>query len=216
MPMIVKAFSADINVNEGERAVTATINTAAVDRDGEVVIPRGGDLKDFEKNPIVYFAHNYFDLPVGQASAIKRTDEKIVAKTIFAARPSSYPTEKEWFPDTLLSLFQQRVLRGFSIGFVPIETRPATDKDVEKFGAGVKRVFSKWKMLEYSVAPLPANQEALSIAVSKGIVTTALAQKIFDFHYDGTIHLRVELITPSTKRIESNAVQRARKVLYSI
>ncbi len=40
---------------------------------------------------------------------------------------------------------------------------------IEKFGAGCRRVVSKWNLLEISVAPLPCNQEALATAVSKGL-----------------------------------------------
>ena len=93
---IIKAFSADVSVNEGERAVTAKISTIAVDRDGEVLIPRGCDVKDFEKNPIVYLAHDYFTLPVGKCVAIKRTDDEIIAKTVFASRPPDHPAGEEW------------------------------------------------------------------------------------------------------------------------
>lgn len=176
---VVKAMSADISVNDGERSVTAKISTIAVDRDGEVLMPSGLNSKEFEKNPVVFFGHNYYTLPVGKCVAIKRTDDAIIAKTVFADRPENHPADQEWLPDTLLSLYKQGVLKGFSVGFSPIESRPASDKDVEKFGAGVRRIFSKWKLLEYSVAPLPANQEAVATAVAKGWIPQKTADAIF-------------------------------------
>lgn len=182
--MIHKAFSADVSVGEGDRSVTAKISTAAVDRDGEVLVPMGCNTKDFEKNPVVFLNHNYFDLPVGKCVAIKRTDEAIVAKTVFAERPADYPADKEWVPDTLLSLFKQGVVKGFSVGFTPIEVRPATEKDAAKYGKGVNRVFGKWNMLEYSVAPLPANQEAVATAVSKGMLSKESAKGLFNLEVE--------------------------------
>lgn len=176
---IVKAMSADISVNDGERSVTAKISTIAVDRDGEVLMPSGLNSKDFEKNPVVFFGHNYYTLPVGKCTAIKRTDDAIIAKTVFAERPENHPADQEWLPDTLLSLYKQGVLKGFSVGFSPVESRPASDKDVEKFGVGVRRVFTKWRLLEYSVAPLPANQEAVATAVAKGWIQQKTADAIF-------------------------------------
>lgn len=179
--MIRKAFSTEVTVTEGERAVTAKISTAAVDRDGEVLVPMGCGTKDFEKNPVVFLNHDYFSLPVGKCVAIKRTDEAIIAKTVFAERPTDYPADKEWVPDTLLSLFKQGVVKGFSVGFTPLEVRPATDKDAVKYGKGVNRIYGKWNLLEYSVAPLPANQEAVATAVSKSLCTAEFAKSVLGF-----------------------------------
>jgi hypothetical protein len=184
----LKAFPSEVSVVEGERAVVARITTDAVDRDGEVIIPQGVNSKDFERNPVVYFNHSYADfftddtgkkLPVGKCVAIKREENGIIAKTVFADRPQTYPEDKEWLPDTLFSLFQQKILNTFSIGFLPVEVRPATDKDLATFGADCRRVISKLKMLEYSVAPLPCNPEAVTMAVSKGLLTLQSAEKLF-------------------------------------
>lgn len=176
---LTKAFSADVSVSDGERAVTARISSAAVDRDGEVLIPQGMNAKDFEKNPIVFLAHNYYGLPVGKVASLKRDDSGWTAKVVFAARPDTHPTGEEWVPDTLFSLFQQGILKGFSVGFTVKESRPATDKDLATFGAGCRRVISKWTLLELSVAPLPCNQDAVALAVSKGTLSPETAKGVW-------------------------------------
>lgn len=214
--MIVKAFSTDVTVDEGERAVTAIISTNAVDRDGEVLIPQGMYAKDYEKNPVVFFNHSYADyflddvgakLPVGKCVALTRKDDSIIAKTVFATRPDGYPAEKEWLPDTLFSLYQQGVMNAFSVGFIPTEMRPATDKDVEKFGAGCRRVYSKWKMHEYSVVPLPANQEAITLAVSKGLIKADVAKRLFESGLVKANEARTETIAKAVDTaIESGVV----------
>ena len=178
---IRKRFSANLDVNEGERAVTAWITTDSIDRDGDVMLPKGADLKDFAKSPTVFFNHNY-DLPIGKTVALKRTDHGIQAKTVFAKRPESH--EGEWLPDTVFSLFQQGVIKGFSIGFQPMKGHPASDEDKIKFGDGVQYVFDGWKLLEYSVAPLPANQDALAEAVSKGVISKSAADAVIEAQDD--------------------------------
>lgn len=166
---IVKAFPTDLKVSEGERSVVARISTSAVDRDGEVLEPKGLFSKNYEKNPIVLFNHNSMALPIGKCVSLVRGEKDITAKTVFAERPKDYPPDAEWLPDTVLSLFQQGMLNSFSVGFNPIDMpRSASPKDVEKFGEGVRRVFGKWELLEYSVVTIPANQEAVAVAVSKG------------------------------------------------
>lgn len=183
-----KAFSSDISVVDGERAVSAVISTTAVDRDGEALIPQGCNWKDFQLNPVSFLSHNYADwfgvdvtvdkLPIGQCTALTRDKDSISFKMTFAERPATYPAGKEWIPDTLFSLYQQRVMRAFSVGFVPIETRAATDKDLLTYGAECRRVISKWKLLEVSCVALPANQEAVALAVSKGLITQERGDKL--------------------------------------
>lgn len=203
---VVKMFDSDITVDPGERAVVARISTGVVDRDGEVVIPQGCNSKEFETNPVVFFNHSYRDsftddagkkLPVGKCVAIKRDGNAVIAKTVFAQRPENYPEAKEWLPDTLLSLYQQGVLKGFSVGFMPTETRPATTNDKECFGQNCRRVTNKWKMLEYSCSALPCNQDSVAMAVSKGWVSAETAKSLF-----GEVEQEEkpeEIIEPTTK-----------------
>jgi len=178
--VITKRFAADFGVNEGERAVVAKINTAVLDRDGEVVLPAGCDASDFEKNPTVFFMHDYKMLPVGKCVSLKREGELLLAKTVFAARPATHPEGLEWLPDTLLSLYQQRVMNAFSIGLEPTEVRQPSKKDLETYGGDCKRVISKWGMVEYSCVTLGANQEAVSLAVSKSFVPTPAPDPVSD------------------------------------
>jgi len=167
MSKLFKAFSSDITPVAGERAVMARISTSSVDRDGDVLVPQGCNYKNYEKNPVVFWNHDASSLPVGKATGFQKGDETIDAKVIFAARPDTLPEGEEWMPDTLFSLYQQGILNAFSVGLIPTETRPANDRDLQKYGE-CKRVVSKWELYEFSCVPLPANQDAIALAVSKG------------------------------------------------
>lgn len=153
-----------------ERWVMARISTTAVDRDGDVMMPQGVDLTDFHKNPVVLFIHDGGKLPIGKAVGIRRRSDDVVAKVIFAKRPPELPAEVEWVPDTVHHMFKEGVLRAFSVGFEipPGGARPADKRDAVKFGDTVRRVITRWKLVEFSVVPIPANQDALVLAVSKG------------------------------------------------
>ena len=185
-----KAFIAKSEADEQARTVTSLISTQVVDRDGDVMIAQGMDASDFNKSPTVFYAHDY-TLPIG-TGVITKGDDRIKAVTKFPERPENHVGE--WFPDTILSLFAAKVIRGFSIGFEALEggMRRASKADIEKYGDGVLQVFNKWKLFEYSVAPLPANQEALSFAVNKSILTKSRASELFP---------GVEIIAPKRKTI---------------
>jgi len=171
--MLRKGYDATLKAVEGERAVVAMISTTAVDRDGEVMLPSGMDAKDYRANPVVMLGHSQqYDpraLPIGTAAQIKRLAKGVEAKIVFANRPASLPDGEEWLPDTILELFRQKVLRAFSIGFLADEVKDAAAAEIRRFGEGLRRVISKWRLMEISVVAVPSNQEALAMAVSKGI-----------------------------------------------
>ena len=160
------------------RTVTAKISTTSIDRDGEVLLPSGIDLKDFRKNPVVLLNHDQGGLPVGRALSVKRQSDGIVAEVQFAERPAGHPSSVEWIPDTVFNLFQQGILKAFSVGFIPLEAREPSDKDLNKFGGDVRNVISKWSLLEFSVVNVPANQDALVMQVAKNHKWLADAWKI--------------------------------------
>ena len=174
MTYCLKYYQTKIATEPGQRWVLARISTASVDSDGDVVLPAGGDFREFEENPVVMYRHGFDEdqkLPVGNViGGITRRTNDLVAKVSFATRPPTHPTNLEWVADTLHELYKQGVMRAFSMGFRILMggARAAESRDLAKFGAGVRRVITKWRLRELSVVPIGANAEALAMAVSKG------------------------------------------------
>ncbi len=208
-----KRLAATLSVAAGERAVVARISTASIDRDGEVLLPQGCDASEFLRSPTVFYNHDY-DLPIGRCAGLTRHADCLEAKTIFATRPDGH--EGVWLPDVVLSLLQQGVINGFSVGFHPLEGRRPTARDRALFGPGVRYVHSKWKLLEYSVAPLPANQDALALAVSKAQVTRAQAARLCPpVEFPAPMPRRqVLLVTRSGSRCQPSAAQQITDALH--
>lgn len=168
----------DFRADAGERSVVAMISTDVVDRDGDVVLPKGMDATEFRANPVVMFKHGLAEsapLPVATGQA-KRVAGGIMGKATFAKRPAAHPPQAEWLPDTIFDLYQQGVLRAFSIGFSIEKARMADDSDRRRFGDKVFRVIEEWKLIEFSVVPVPANQDAIATAVSKGLRANLVTQ----------------------------------------
>jgi len=181
VPFIRKGLvPADVEFPEGERGAVSYITTLAVDRDEEVVLPSGGDLTDYRRNPVVLWAHKYDTLPLGMNVWIKPDGPGLVAKTIYDEHEEAqkvYGYRKRGNP------------LAESIGFIPLEAVTPRDQDAAgwekaltawrgEFKAAYgkaptavpKRIYTKWALLEYSDVPVPANQEAVSIAVAKGVL----------------------------------------------
>ena len=166
--------------SDDSRTVSAIISTTSVDRDGEVMISSGMDAKHFNKNPVVLFVHDHHSLPIGRAEKLKKERDQVTASVRFADRPDTHPETAEWLPDTILHLFKEKVMSAFSIGFRILDAREATEKDKSKFGGDVWRIISKWELLEFSVVPVPANQDALATAIGKGLATGGEVAKLWD------------------------------------
>lgn len=154
----------------------ATITTDSIDRDGEVVVPQGMNSKNYERNPVLLWNHDTAQ-PIGKAISLRRGESAIEAEFEFAARPADF--NGDWFPDYIRGLVAAKVLRSVSIGFMPLDggTRQASKADIDRYGPGVNRVFNKWQLLEVSIVSVPANQDALITAVSKGFVTRTAVER---------------------------------------
>lgn len=156
--MLKKQFIAKIETNSDERTVTAIISTSAVDRDKEVVVARGIDFEQYLKNPVVLWAHNSWDTPIGKAMWLKRTGKKIIAKIKFA------DTDKA---EEVYQLYKGGFLSAFSIGFIPTKRKQPEPDDIKKNPdwADARMIIEKSELLEFSAVPVPANPEALVTAV---------------------------------------------------
>lgn len=148
-----------LSIDPGKMRIRSVISTIDPDRAGDVVIPTGlRNLDDFLMNPVVLWAHNRSQFPpIGVCEWVDIQPRRLVAQTRFA--------EGVPFAEDIFRLYEQEVLRGWSIGFVP---RRATREGRPGGGTGL-RVF-EWDLLEYSAVPIPENPGALTVALQKGLV----------------------------------------------
>jgi phage head maturation protease len=148
-------------VDPDKLTVRAVITTADPDRAGDVVVPTGlRNAEEFLLNPVVLWAHQREQFPpIGVCEWIDVQPRRVVAETRFAR---DVP-----FAQDVFRLYQQGVLRGWSIGFVPRKARRLLAADPN---APPGRRFEEWDLLEYSAVPIPENPAAVTVAVTKGLV----------------------------------------------
>lgn len=198
--LVRKTYVAKAEVDDDERTVTAVISTSAVDREKEVLLPKGADFEQYEKNPVVLWAHDYREPPIGRALWIKNTRKNITAKVKFAE------TEKA---DEVYQLFRGKFLNAFSVGFLPAEdgSHPPTPDEVKKNPdwAEARRIYDKWELLEFSAVPVPANPEALATAVKSKEL--AISKETQD-----ELGIEDEEITYYADTITAEAIETANKV----
>lgn len=160
MTMIRKLVSAQITAL-GEDEVEVVMSTAALARDGHILVPQGCRLENYRANPIVLWSHdpNY---PIGNAENIVVDPQQISARIKFAPLGISPKA------DEIRGLMKAGVLRAVSVGFDPIDGEPLDPKRPR----GGQR-FTDWELLELSPVSVPADTGAMVTARSNGETTMA-------------------------------------------
>lgn len=158
--------------NSHEKTVLLTASTQALDRDREVIVAKGINTKFYSKNPVLAWNHDLSIPPIGRALWNRVEDNQLKVFAKFADRPKDHPESAEWLPDTIHSLCQQGIVKGVSIGFLNMESSIPTTKEIEERPelAACSLMIRKSMLLEVSIVPVGANQEALIESVSKGLV----------------------------------------------
>lgn len=168
----------------GERADVSWISEESVDRQGDVILAWGMDDSQFALNPIVTLNHAYDSPPAGKSLWRKRLKEGqrkgVKAKAVYPARPANWPDAERWVPDIAYELVASDLLRGKSVGFLPLKVRTPTEREARDNPAmrGVRYVIEEWLLLEYACCFLPAQQNAVVEAVSKGRLPEVLVKAL--------------------------------------
>lgn len=150
MKIELQALAARVRAgSEEERVCDVIASTAAEDSYGEIV-EQSWRLERYLANPVVLFAHESDELPIGTAENVRVEDGALRARLRFASAEASPRAEWVW------RSLREGTLRGVSVGFVPHGVR------FEKRGDRDVMVLSDNELLEISVTPIPANPEALA------------------------------------------------------
>ena len=178
-----REFVAEKQKAEEENSAIAWISTDSIDRDKEVLMPKGIKSENYYKNPVVLWAHDYSGTPVGKAQWVKQGRKYIKAKWEWA------DTEKA---QEIKQLWDGGFLNAVSVGFISTKTHEPTPDDIKKKPewADVRRVIDEWELLEFSIVPVPANPDALVAAVKELKISEATQKEL------GIEEKTIEIETP--------------------
>jgi Escherichia/Staphylococcus phage prohead protease len=146
-------------VQEEQRIIEGIASTPNVDNLGDVVDPMGGTFN----LPMPLLWQHRHDEPVGHVIAATPTRDgiKITAKFAKIVEPGGLKdlVDKAW------QSVKAGLVRGLSIGFLPVEAAPVTSS-VKGGGSRVGVFYKAYRLLEISLVTIPANSDA-TISVVK-------------------------------------------------
>lgn len=181
------------SIDEAERTVTAVISSDAIDRDREILLPKGIRLERFERNPVVLWSHDASSPPIAKALWVKKGAKRITAKLKFAVTERA---EEVW------QLFKDGFLHAFSVGFMPLKGHTPTPDEIKKTPewAEARYIIDEWELLEFSPVTVPANPDALMLACKNGKIHISKALQA-DLDIDTSI--QVEPVGIPVKRLSA-------------
>lgn len=153
--MKLKQIDNYIMVKTAEKGkLSAVASTAALDRDGEVILPSAfaGMLDRYRANPVIMAAHTHRSMDgmptiIGSADKIEIENDSLV----FEMRFAKTDVAKAW-----QSLYEDKHARAFSVGFIPVEGQ------WKEQGGDSVYVHTAVELLEISAVAVPANPEAVT------------------------------------------------------
>ena len=153
LPVAVEPDAADADILH-MRASDETL-----DRYQEMIAASGWRLENYRRNPVIQNAHQYGDIifTIGQALKTWVNGKELLQTWKFASRENP-------FAKIARDLYRGGYLRAASVGFVPIRWENGGEK------AGYKRKYVEQELLEVSAVGIPANPNALALAVKDGAV----------------------------------------------
>jgi HK97 family phage prohead protease len=137
-------------LDDTNKTFVAVASTEDEDRDKDIIRQDGWDLKNFKKNPMIPWSHDYWGVPI--ARSLRTWVDHDAKKLLFKPQ---FDSEDE----TSMKLFgkyKNGFLTSFSVGFRGIEFNYRDEED--RWWGGIE--FLKQELLEISGVTIPANPNA--------------------------------------------------------
>jgi len=188
----IRLFYEIRDIDDSNYTITHVISTNQIDRYFTVLIPKGVQVENFLKNPIVLYQHGREGaFPVGKCIELKIEDDRIVATTQF--NPNDEKAMK------VFQAFKDGYLNGWSVGFIPLEREELNKESAKKYNLNIPEeiweiidrlkeegfsiipeIYPRWELLEYSAVSVPANPGALTELMVRGLYYPELDKKEVD------------------------------------
>ena len=121
-----------------------------LDRDLEKIDPSGWDLKNFKKNPVILWSHDYYRPAIGKAKSTRVKDANLIGKIQFSSR------EVDPFASMIEGKVREGILSAGSVGFKALKIEYIEDeKDPTRL------IMRKQELYEFSIVNVPALPAAM-------------------------------------------------------
>ena len=142
---------------------------ATLDRSQEVIAAAGWQLDNYRRNPVFQNAHNYSNIffTLGRALITEVRGERLFQRVLFA-------TGINPMARLAYDMYRAGFLNAVSVGFLPLRWENGTDK------TPWRRRHLQQELLELSAVSVPANPNALALALKAGAIEKSDLRDLHD------------------------------------
>jgi HK97 family phage prohead protease len=137
-------------LDDKEKSFIAVASTEDEDRDKDIIRQDGWNLKNFKKNPMIPWSHDYWGIPVGKS--LRTWVDKAAKKLMF--KPQFDADDDQSMK--IYNKYKNGFLTSFSVGFRGIDFDWRDEEN--RWSGGME--FIKQELLEISAVTVPANPNA--------------------------------------------------------
>ncbi len=154
MRRVFTTFAEDDAKQTGDNEFEVTVYTNSPESLRHVIYAdlAGMSFANYEKNPVVQFAHDSSDVPIGRTTKLVHTEEDTL-KATFEFLPGDARA------DRVKNAWEQGFLNAASIGWWPTKTREPDEDNPNE--ADMWIVDEESDLVEWSIVPVPADPAAL-------------------------------------------------------
>lgn len=134
-----------------------------LDRYSEVILASGWRLDNYRKNPVFQNSHQYGDILFTIGKAVT-TEVRNLSQGHALIQRIEFATEINPMARIAYGLYKGKFLNAVSVGFLPVRWEDGDEK------SGFNRKFTEQELLEVSAVGIPANPNALQLALKEGAV----------------------------------------------
>lgn len=139
-------------MRDDAREIDVIASTETLDSHG-TILRQNWDLSRFEKNPVVFWAHDSSSVPIGTATVNVKGSKKAGSKRL-EATIKLRDEGKSARADEVWEAVKDGTVRGVSVGFRSHTQKFEKHEDREVF------VLDDNELMEISIVPIPSNQDA--------------------------------------------------------
>jgi HK97 family phage prohead protease len=150
--------------NEESRTIRFCLSDSSVDRMGDTIRAAGWHLAPYKANPVVLWSHMSSAPPIGRMVNVWISGDRLLGDVRF---PDAATYE---FGDQVFRLIKAGYINAGSVGFWPLKFSFSDDED-RPWGVD----YHEQELLEFSITPVPANQNALVQAAVKSLAVRGAA-----------------------------------------
>jgi HK97 family phage prohead protease len=160
----------EIKAQDNAPIIDFTASNERLDRYDEIITASGWRLENYRRNPVFQNSHRYSDVvhTLGRSLVTEVIGDALFQRIEFAVEAN--PVAKLAY-----DLYRGKFLNAVSVGFIPIRWENGGED------AEFRRRYLEQELLELSAVSIPANPDALQLAVKAGAVQVPDLRDLADF-----------------------------------